>query len=168
MPTAALRLAVFTACQSMVIVDPAFRRALAAIDVRGCDRPTEGWGLLLQRLPSGGTVYLNGRMVADVPTDTDTQRSALAATAPINLPTDFLKSGSNEVLIHTSYGSGVHGLGRAQVGPTAELQPLYSREFFVSHTLRWISLGPDRAARGGLRGAVVPAPQRATCSACSP
>jgi len=36
--------------------------------------PTEGWGLLLQRLPSGGTVYLNGRMVADVPTDTDTQR----------------------------------------------------------------------------------------------
>ena len=102
--------------------------------------PTEGWGLLLQRLPSGGTVYLNGRMVADVPTDTDRQRVRWRRPHLINLPTDFLKSGGNEVLIHTSYGSGIHGLGTAQVGPTAELQPLYSREFFVSHTLRWISL----------------------------
>jgi hypothetical protein len=26
--------------------------------------PTEGWSLLLHRLPTGGTVYLNGKMVA--------------------------------------------------------------------------------------------------------
>ncbi|HQR69403.1 MAG TPA: hypothetical protein PLE54_02270 [Burkholderiaceae bacterium] len=102
--------------------------------------PAQGWGLLLQRLPSGGTVFLNGRMVADLPTDTDTQRVRWRRPHLVNLPADFLRVGSNEVLIHTSYGSGVHGLGALRVGPTTELQPLYSREFFVSHTLRWISL----------------------------
>jgi signal transduction histidine kinase len=102
--------------------------------------PAQGWGLLLQRLPSGGTVYLNGRMVADLPTDTDTQRVRWRRPHLVNLPTDYLREGGNEVLIHTSYGSGVHGFGTAAVGPTADLQPLYSREFFVSHTLRWISL----------------------------
>jgi len=43
--------------------------------------------LLLQRLPSGGTVYLNGRMVADVPTDTDRQRVRWRRPHLINLPT---------------------------------------------------------------------------------
>jgi signal transduction histidine kinase len=102
--------------------------------------PAHGWGLLLQRLPSGGTVYLNGRMVADIPTDTDAQRVRWRRPHLLNLPADFLQAGSNVVLIHTTYGNGVHGMGGVRIGPTAELQPLYSREFFISHTLRWISL----------------------------
>jgi hypothetical protein len=44
------------------------------------------------------------------------------------------------VLVFTSYGTGVHGIGTIEVGPTSELQPLYASEFFISHTLRWISL----------------------------
>ena len=47
---------------------------------------------------------------------------------------------TNDVLIYTSYGVGVHGIGPIDVGPTAELQPRYGNQFFVSHTLRWISL----------------------------
>jgi signal transduction histidine kinase len=101
---------------------------------------TRGWSLLLQRLPTGGTVYLNGRIVADLPTDTGSQRVRWRRPHLINLPNDFLREGGNEVLIFTSYGSGVHGLGTVEVGPTADLQPLYSREFFFSHTLRWMSL----------------------------
>ena len=30
--------------------------------------PAEGWSLLLDRLPSGGAIFLNGKMVADLPT----------------------------------------------------------------------------------------------------
>ncbi len=102
--------------------------------------PTEGWGLLLQRLPTGGTLYLNGRMVADLPTDTEQRRVRWRRPHLVNLPTEFLRTGPNQALIFTSYGSGVHGVGSAEVGPAASLQPLYGREFFVSHTLRWISL----------------------------
>ncbi len=102
--------------------------------------PTEGWSLLLDRLPSGGAVYLNGRMIADLPTDSDTRRVRWRRPQLVNLPMEFLRDGRNEALIYTAYGNGVHGMGLAQVGPTAELQPLYSKDFFVSHTLRWISL----------------------------
>jgi signal transduction histidine kinase len=34
----------------------------------------------------------------------------------------------------------VHGVGAIDVGPAADLQPRYGRGFFVSHTLRWVSL----------------------------
>ena len=33
----------------------------------------------------------------------------------------------------------VDGIGAIDVGPTAELQPAYGSEFFISHTLRWNS-----------------------------
>lgn len=102
--------------------------------------PTEGWGLLLQRLPTGGTVYLNGHMVAELPVDSETQRVRWRRPHLINLPPEFLRVGRNEALIYTSYGNGVHGVGAIEVGPAAALQPRYGRGFFVSHTLRWISL----------------------------
>ncbi|MCU0768403.1 MAG: ATP-binding protein [Burkholderiaceae bacterium] len=102
--------------------------------------PADGWGLLLQRLPTGGTVYLNGRMLADIPTDSDTRRVRWHRPHLVNLPPEFLRVGANEALIYTSYGNGVHGVGLAEVGPTATLQPRYGREFFASHTLRWIAL----------------------------
>ena len=102
--------------------------------------PTHGWGLLLQRLPTGGAIYLNGRRVADLPTDSDAQRVRWRRPHLINLPTEFLRAGLNEALIFTSYGNGVHGVGAVEVGSTAALQPRYGREFFASHTLRWISL----------------------------
>ncbi|HTN50242.1 MAG TPA: ATP-binding protein [Burkholderiaceae bacterium] len=102
--------------------------------------PPEGWGLLLQRLPTGGTLYLNGHMVAELPADSETQRVRWRRPHLINLPNEFMREGRNEALLHTSYGSGVHGVGTIEVGPATSLQPLYGREFFVSHTLRWISL----------------------------
>ena len=39
---------------------------------------------------------------------------------------------TNDVLIYTSYGQGVHGIGPNSIGPTAELQPRYGNLFFVS------------------------------------
>lgn len=102
--------------------------------------PTVGWSLLLGRLPTGGTVYLNGRMVAELPLDSETRYVRSRRPHLINLPTEFLRAGPNEVLVFTSYATGVHGIGNVSVGPSVELQSVYSQEFFVSHTLRWASL----------------------------
>ena len=33
--------------------------------------PVDGWSMLLNRLPTGGTIYLNGKMVADLPLDSE-------------------------------------------------------------------------------------------------
>ena len=103
------------------------------------ETPTEGWGMLLNRLPTGGTIYLNGKMVADLPLDSERRHVRWRRPHLINLPVGFLQ-GDNDVLIYTSYGVGVHGIGPIDVGPTADLQSRYGSEFFVSHTLRWLSL----------------------------
>ena len=100
----------------------------------------QGWALLLQSLPTGGTVYVNQHVVADVPTDSDTRNVRWGRPHLVNLPAEFLRAGRNEVLVFTSYGNGVHGVGAVSVGSALELQPRYSRQFFVSHTLRWVSL----------------------------
>jgi len=102
--------------------------------------PTVGWSLLLGRLATGGTVYLNGRMVAELPLDSETRYVRSRRPHLINLPTEFLRAGPNEVLVYTSYATGVHGIGNVSVGPSVELQSIYGQEFFVSHTLRWASL----------------------------
>ena len=101
--------------------------------------PTDGWSMLLTRLPTGGTIYLNGKMVADLPLDSERRHVRWRRPHLINLPTGFMQS-TNDVLIYTSYGVGVHGIGSIDVGPTAELQRRYGNEFFISHTLRWTSL----------------------------
>ncbi|HVE88093.1 MAG TPA: hypothetical protein VNA44_00190, partial [Burkholderiaceae bacterium] len=101
--------------------------------------PADGWSMLLNRLPTGGTIYLNGKMVADLPLDSDTRHVRWRRPHLINLPVGFMQS-ANDVLIYTSYGVGVHGIGPIHIGPTAELQPRYGNEFFISHTLRWMSL----------------------------
>jgi signal transduction histidine kinase len=102
--------------------------------------PKDGWSILFRRLATGGTIYLNGNMVADVPVDTDVRQVHWRRPHLINLPSDYLHAGQNQVLVFTSYGAGVHGIGNIEVGPTVELQPEYGGEFFISHTLRWISL----------------------------
>ncbi|MBC8120010.1 MAG: hypothetical protein H7X75_10590, partial [Burkholderiaceae bacterium] len=103
------------------------------------EAPAEGWSVLLSRLPTGGTVYLNGKMVADLPLDSERRYVRGRSPHLINLPVSFMQN-TNDVLIYTSYGQGVHGIGPISIGPTAELQPRYGNLFFVSHTLRWLSL----------------------------
>ena len=103
------------------------------------ETPAEGWSMLLTRLPTGGTVYLNGRMVADLTLDSEQRHIRWRRPYLINLPVSFMQT-NNDVLIYTSYGVGVHGIGPIDIGPTADLQPRYGNQFFVSHTLRWLSL----------------------------
>jgi signal transduction histidine kinase len=102
--------------------------------------PRDGWSILFERLANGGTVYLNGKMVADIPLDSERRHVHWRRPHLVNLPNEYLHAGSNQVLVYTSYGLGVHGIADIDVGPTAELQPDYGSQFFVSHTLRWISL----------------------------
>lgn len=99
-----------------------------------------GWSLLLSPLPTGGAVFVNGRLVADLPLDSDERYVRTRRPHFVNLPPEFLMAGRNQALIYTSYGTGVHGIGEVLVGPTAILQAKYSGQFFTSHTLRWISL----------------------------
>ncbi len=102
--------------------------------------PEDGWSMLFGRLANGGTVFLNGKMVADIPLDTDMRHVHWRRPHLVNLPSEYVHQGENHVLVFTAYGTGVHGIGTIDVGPTAELQPKYGGEFFISHTLRWISL----------------------------
>lgn len=102
--------------------------------------PQEGWSMIFGRLANGGTVYLNGKMIADIPLDSERRHVHWRRPHLVNLPSEYLHAGGNQVLVFTTYGVGVHGIGNIDVGPTAELQPSYGGEFFVSHTLRWISL----------------------------
>jgi signal transduction histidine kinase len=102
--------------------------------------PQDGWSILFERLANGGTVYLNGKMVADIPLDSDRLHVHWRRPHLVNLPSEYLRAGENQVQVFTSYGVGVHGIGGIDVGPTAELQPVYGGQFFISHTLRWISL----------------------------
>lgn len=107
------------------------------------DQPTpqpQGWALLLQSLPTGGTIYVNRHAVAEIPTDSDARNVRWGRPHLVNLPAEFLRAGRNEVLVFTSYGNGVHGVGEVSAGPALQLQPRYGQQFFVSHTLRWVSL----------------------------
>lgn len=103
------------------------------------ETPAEGWSMLLNRVPTGGTIFLNGKMVADLPLDSERRYVRSRRPQLINLPAGFLQD-TNDVLIYTSYGVGVHGIGSIAVGPTSELQPRYGNEIFTSHTLRELSL----------------------------
>ncbi|MBA2548072.1 MAG: hypothetical protein H0V16_06370, partial [Burkholderiaceae bacterium] len=64
------------------------------------ETPTDGWSILLNRLPTGGTVYLNGKMVADLPLDSDRRFVRWRRPHLINLPVDFMRN-TNDVLIYT-------------------------------------------------------------------
>ncbi len=91
--------------------------------------PTDGWSMLLNRLPTGGTIYLNGKMVADLPLDSERRHVRWRRPHLINLPVSFMQD-TNDVLIYTSYGVGVHGIGPIDVGPTAELQRALRQRIF--------------------------------------
>ncbi len=67
--------------------------------------PDDGWSMLLNRLPTGGTIYLNGKMVADLPLDSERRHVRWRRPHLINLPAGFMQS-RNDVLIYTSYGRG--------------------------------------------------------------
>ncbi len=118
------------------------QRHLAALRVHACRRaPQDGWSILFGRLANGGTVYLNGKMVADIPLDSDVRHVHWRRPHLVNLPSDYLHAGENQVLVFTSYGTGRarHRQASTSVRPR-NCSPSTAAQFFVSHTLRWISL----------------------------
>src|SRR5512134_762798 len=68
--------------------------------------PQEGWSILFGRLANGGTVYLNGKMVAAIPLDSETRHVHWRRPHLVNLPNEYLRAGENQVTVYTSYGTG--------------------------------------------------------------
>ena len=104
------------------------------------------------------------QMVADLPLDSEQRHIRWRRPYLINLPVSFMQT-NNDVLIYTSYGVGVHGIGPIDIGPTADLQPRYGNQSFVSHTLRGI-VAADRSAGDRLHSAVAAPTLRKICSGC--
>jgi len=101
--------------------------------------PDQSWSLLVSRLPTGGALMLNGHRLTEVPQDSVSSHVRWLRPHLTPLPPEFLRPGRNELLVHTMFASGVHGLGPVEVGPTDELTHTFTQEYFLNHTLRWVS-----------------------------
>ncbi len=101
--------------------------------------PREAWSLLVPRLPTGGAISLNGHPVAELPQDSSSTHVRWRRPHLIHLPPEFLRAGHNEILIHTHFRAGVHGLAPLEIGPSDELLRHYTHDYFLNHTLRWIA-----------------------------
>ena len=62
--------------------------------------PQDGWSILFGRLANGGTMYLNGKMVADVPLDSEVRHVHWRRPHLVNLPSEYLHAGENQVMEH--------------------------------------------------------------------
>jgi signal transduction histidine kinase len=101
--------------------------------------PREAWSLLVPRLPTGGEITLNGHRVTELPQESSAAHVRWRRPHLVHLPPEFLRAGTNEIQLHARFGAGLHGLSPPVVGPTSELSRAYTREYFLNHTLRWIS-----------------------------
>ena len=100
--------------------------------------PGEAWAVLLSHASAGGRISVNGRMVGEVQsanaaTEVRWRRPHLLAIDPT-----LLAAGENNILIETTYRSGVNVLAGVEVGPLAMLGRRFERQYFLDATLPWI------------------------------
>lgn len=101
--------------------------------------PQEAWSLLVPRLPTGGTIVLNGHPLTEIAQDGAGTSVRWQRPHLVQLPPEFLRAGRNEILIHTQFRAGVHGIAPVELGAIGELSRIYTRDYFFNHTLRWIA-----------------------------
>jgi len=101
--------------------------------------PPESWSLLVPRLPTGGDIRLNGHLLTELPQESSAAHVRWRRPHLVHLPPEFLRVGANEIELHARFGAGLHGVSPMVVGPSLELARTYAREYFLNHTLRWLS-----------------------------
>ncbi|HXD39072.1 MAG TPA: ATP-binding protein [Ramlibacter sp.] len=105
-------------------------------------QPGEPWALYLPYLSDGGQVWVNGAPAGSVRESSETIHIRWARPHLVTLPASLLRPGSNELAVRVALpqdGAAV-GFPRPDIGPLAQLQPIYERRFF------WVNTTPQITA----------------------
>ncbi|MBP1204574.1 signal transduction histidine kinase [Duganella sp. 1411] len=110
-------------------------------DVAGA--PAEFWGVLLPYLYGGGQVWLDGRLVGDLPVSGPALHVRWERPALFVLPRDSLGAGRHALAIHASPVAGETAMNVAppRVGPLTQLRPQFDRRYFWMHTMPELTVG---------------------------
>ena len=99
----------------------------------------QAWAAFLPYFYDGGEVWLNGALLAQIPENTAEMHVRWARPQMVTLPPALLRTGANELLVRAAQPPAGASLrfARPQIGPLAEVSPLYDRRLF------WISVTPQ-------------------------
>ncbi|SEK31056.1 Signal transduction histidine kinase [Roseateles sp. YR242] len=105
--------------------------------------PQGFWAVLLPYLYGGGEVWLNGRLIGDIPVSTDAVHVRWERPHLVSIPAGVLQPGTNSLWVHAVpvEGETVLNVPRFRIGPLDDLRPLYDRRFFWVHTLPELTIG---------------------------
>lgn len=106
-------------------------------------QPSEFWAVWLPYLYGGGQVWLNGRMVGDVPVATARLHVRWERPHLLSLPPGLLRAGSNDLRIHAFPVVSETSLNfpAPRIGPLSELRPLHDRRLFWVRTVPELTIG---------------------------
>ncbi|SEN82565.1 Signal transduction histidine kinase [Duganella sp. CF517] len=109
-------------------------------------QPAEFWGVLLLYMYGGGQVWLDGRLVGELPVASAAMHVRWERPCLIVLPRAYLGAGRHELAIRASPvdGETVLQLPAPRVGPLADLRVQHDRRHFWMHTM------PELTAAGCL------------------
>jgi len=100
------------------------------------------WAAFFPYLYEGGEVWLNGALLDQIPENTPEVHVRWTRPHLVTLPPALLRTGANELLVRVAQppaGASVR-FPRPQLGPLAEVAPLYD------HRLFWVSVTPQITA----------------------
>lgn len=105
--------------------------------------PTEFWALLMPYFYGGGQVWVNGKLVGDIPVTTARLHVRWERPQLLPLPPGLLRTGTNDFCVHAAPvdGETVLNFPAPRVGPLSELRPLHDRRFFWVHTVPELTIG---------------------------
>ena len=104
------------------------------------DPVDQPWALLLTRLYSGGTVFLNGLPVGEVASSSPVAQANWLRPHQFTLAITGLRQGTNTLLVAVPSRYGQIGIGLPSVGPQDLIQPLYERRHFWEYTVALVSV----------------------------
>jgi signal transduction histidine kinase len=105
--------------------------------------PSDFWALLLPYFYGGGQVWVNGRLVADIPVTTERLHVRWERPHLLQLPPGLLRAGTNDFCVRAVPVAGETALNfpAPRVGPLLELRRQFDRRFFWVHTVPDLTIG---------------------------
>jgi signal transduction histidine kinase len=105
--------------------------------------PDGFWAVLLPYFYGGGQVWVDGRLVGDVPVATPQAHVRWERPQLLLVPPGVLRAGANDLCVHAFPVQGETGLNfpAPRVGPPAALRRLHDRRFFWVHTVPELAIG---------------------------
>lgn len=100
----------------------------------------QAWMVMLPRLYSGGSVFLNGVAVGEVPGSSPTAQANWLHPHRFPLPAGVLQPGENTLLVGVPSRYDRIGLGAPIVGSAEAIRPLYAQRMFWEYTIAMVSV----------------------------